>query len=340
MTDRTTEGPGAPPGSRALALALLLYPAAYRADRGPEIAAVHADLTARSGRLATARETAGVAAYGLRLRTGTTSAHTAGRLLAAAAPLVVAAALGHYLAVTEYVYRPGLSHQSWDTITSVAPSPLGSTLLKTLYLALYLAVLGLWGTVAVTAVRGNWTLARLLAVPAVAGMLVQAYAFTKLDFSLSGALSHPSVLIQSAGPPVLWLLLMLAAPGDLLGAVSWRTPRRLAAPLAVLAVAAIEPHLHLDFDVAYLGPVYAITTVTLGLLLLVGLRWDRMVPATIGLAVLPISLQMGTLVLFPRLGAYAAAEMVAIFAATGVLAALLAAATIRFIGRTPRLPAV
>ncbi|MDY0809985.1 hypothetical protein [Kitasatospora purpeofusca] len=337
MTDHTAAASAPPRGSRALALALRLYPAAYRADRGPEITAVHADLTAHASPLATARETAGLAAYGLRLRTGTTSAHAAGRLLAAAAPLAVAAALGHYLSVTEYVYRPGTGHQNWDTAASV--SPLGSVVLKAFYLALYLTVLGLWGAVAVTSVRGNWRLARLLAVPAALGMVIQAFVFTRLAFSHAGVFGAPDVLVQSAGPAVLWTVLLLAAPGDLLARIGWREPRRLAAPLTVLAVSAIEPHLHLDFALAYHGPVYGTAAVAVGLLLLLGLRWDRTLPAAIGLAVLPISLQMGTLVLIPRLGIYSGITMAALFMASAALATLLAAGAVRFLSRPRHLPA-
>ncbi|MFJ3220911.1 hypothetical protein ACIPLC_33935 [Kitasatospora sp. NPDC086801] len=103
MNTGTTSTTGAT--LRGLRLALRTYPAAYRAEHGEEITAVHADATAGAGRLATIRETVGIAAYGLRVRTGITASNTAGRLLATTAPLAAAMALGQQLTALAFLPR-------------------------------------------------------------------------------------------------------------------------------------------------------------------------------------------------------------------------------------------
>ncbi|KIQ61763.1 hypothetical protein TR51_21015 [Kitasatospora griseola] len=93
MTHSPTSGAG---------LLRRLYPAGYRAAHGEEIVAVFAESVRRADRRTAVREWAVLAAHALRLRTWLSSRDPAGRVLAAAAPFLLAggAALGvlHLLA--------------------------------------------------------------------------------------------------------------------------------------------------------------------------------------------------------------------------------------------------
>ncbi|OKI17568.1 hypothetical protein [Streptomyces sp. CB03911] len=67
-----------------------LYPAEYRAAHGEEIAAVLAETVRHAGRRDALREWAALAAHALRLRTRLSSRDPAGRILAGAAPFLLA----------------------------------------------------------------------------------------------------------------------------------------------------------------------------------------------------------------------------------------------------------
>ncbi|MFJ5924577.1 hypothetical protein ACIQF6_18460 [Kitasatospora sp. NPDC092948] len=82
-----------------LKLALLLHPAAYRRERGGELAAVFTDSTAGAGRWTTARETVDLAGHGVRLRLGLSSDGVLAQLAAPAAPFAATAAVGGGLAL-------------------------------------------------------------------------------------------------------------------------------------------------------------------------------------------------------------------------------------------------
>ncbi|MEV8094257.1 hypothetical protein [Kitasatospora sp. NPDC085879] len=194
--------------TRLLSAALRLYPAAYRAGRGPELAAVYADTTAGAGRLAAARELAGIAGYGLRLRTGLTSAAPGGRLLAVAAPLVLAAGAGTALP---------------DLLLPVLSNPWRHGL-DTQMLLFVLIAAGQFAA-AVAGLAGRWTLARFLVLPAVLGALGVAYL--RIAQMLSPAFPGSSFgavvwLGSTLLPPLIWSVFVLAAPPDLLPRASAR----------------------------------------------------------------------------------------------------------------------
>ncbi len=69
---------------------LRLYPAHYRREHGEEIAAIYAEATQGATKPARLREAADLTGHALRVRLSLTSANPAGRLLAAAAPYVLA----------------------------------------------------------------------------------------------------------------------------------------------------------------------------------------------------------------------------------------------------------
>ncbi|WBP87490.1 hypothetical protein [Kitasatospora cathayae] len=207
----------------AVRTALALYPGRYRRERGDELAVVFADTTAGAGPVAKARELFDLGAYGLRMRTGLTSASTGGRLAALAAPLVVGAVGGTaaVYAVLEYLDAP----RGWQQV----PRHLGA-------LAFFLAHWALVGSAVLSAgavLLGRWTVAKLLAgVTALAAIaaIVQplTYPYARQPFW--------DVLFefQWSGPFLLWSLVLLAAPKDALPVPTWRE-RGLVLAAAMLA---------------------------------------------------------------------------------------------------------
>ncbi|MDH6115435.1 hypothetical protein P3T36_006623 [Kitasatospora sp. MAP12-15] len=275
--------------SRGLRLALRAYPAAYRAERGEEITAVHADATEGAGRLATARETAGIAAYGLRVRTGTTASGTGGRLLATTAPLAAAMALCQQL--------PFLWHlpQEWqmaiptaDTIGDGRPSVVAAAVPGVLWLLVVAAML-----------LRRWTAARILAVLAAVAAVAQWFVGYLLEGMWAPGLAPDyASLVSTAGAGVLWALLVFAAPGDLLDSTAVRRPRDAVLPVLLPAVSILQNHLDL-FGVpgqtaAMLTGVYFV----LNLLPLASLRWGRLLPAATALAALPLTLSFSMVFAF------------------------------------------
>ncbi|MFF4402986.1 hypothetical protein [Streptomyces sp. NPDC001404] len=104
--------------------ALSLYPRAYRAAHGEEIAAHYAESTADASRPERWREEADLAAHALRLRFRLTSDHSGGRALATAAPYaavgaaVYAALVGVQLVLA--TTRPPVLHGGLPLVPQVA----------------------------------------------------------------------------------------------------------------------------------------------------------------------------------------------------------------------------
>ncbi|WP_035794191.1 hypothetical protein [Kitasatospora mediocidica] len=319
-----TTGPSSP---RGLRLALALYPAAYRAERGAEIAAVHADSTAGAGPLTVARETLGVAAYGLRVRTGLTPGRTAGALLAAVAPLAVAAGAGQALPTLFWFA------QHWGS----GQGGLGDRgSLRELSVASGITAV-LWLMVAAAALVGRWTAARILTVLAAVGALSQwlvfQYRVLDGDFGRSMPLDLHS-LIAMAGPPVLWALLVIAAPRELLDTPSAHRPQELVAPLLVTTAFALLHSELSDQSVLLLQQLIWPIALPLFLLALLALRWGRLLPAAVGLTALPAALLLGvtsTRLSWMRSGMGPLGG----FVGAALLAVLVLAVTVRFLPQTP-----
>ena len=155
--------------SRGLRLALRVYPAAYRAERGEEITAVHADLTEGAGKLATARETAGVAAYGLRVRTGLTAERHR------RTPARHHRAAGRRHGARPVTARPVAPPAVLATGTAARPpAPAGTPIVDWHPVLVASVVPGvLWLLVVAAALLRRWTAARILA--ALAGVAAVAH---------------------------------------------------------------------------------------------------------------------------------------------------------------------
>ncbi|MCX4747348.1 hypothetical protein OG455_17775 [Kitasatospora sp. NBC_01287] len=183
-------------GAVGLRLALRCYPRRYRVERGAEIAEVFADTTEAAGRFARARELYGVAAYGIRLRLGLTSSRPAGRLFGTAAPLVV----GTWAGVTLL----------WLLIVdeSSPGAPLG------LFSVLWYAQSALSLPVLVAALLDRWTVVRFGALLAVAAAVLVDVRWLHYTLPSDGELSSYVQWALERLAPLVWPLLLLAAPRD------------------------------------------------------------------------------------------------------------------------------
>ncbi|GAA1245454.1 hypothetical protein GCM10009665_40390 [Kitasatospora nipponensis] len=287
-----------PAASRALRLALRLYPAGYRAERAEEMAAVYADSTAHGGRLVAARELVGIAGYGLRVRGGLTAAGVGGRLMAVAAPLALAAGVGRV------VRMPFQLGNTWASMTQAsADNPAAGHW----FVILWAATGILWLLAAVAAVLGRWGLVRPLVGLSVLAAVAQAVAFDwllypaflafRLDLFLQ--LSDADYFVETVGPALIWALMVFAAPRDLLGTPATRRPRALLVPLVVLAASASQNQWHLNsLDSVEL---WGVVGLSLGLLTLGALRWSRLLPVAVGLVTLPVALYLLTVARVPNL---------------------------------------
>ncbi|KQV24164.1 hypothetical protein ASE03_01795 [Kitasatospora sp. Root187] len=245
--------------------ALALYPAAYRRERGAEMTAVFEQTTAGAGRPAAAREVLDLAAYGLRLRTGLTFGGLPGRVLGAAAPLV----LGLLAGVT-------LLNLLVDVDYSVLSRPLGY------------AVTGCSVLLLVAGLAGRWTVTRLAAGLTAAGVvLLFGLHASALMLGLRWALVS---LVWLTLAPVLSAMLLWLVPADLRPRASWRQAGLVAAGLA-LSVA-----LHLSRYLYSFGHTGRGTLLVLLLLsvLLVAAGRGAVRTAAVALAVLPYVLQEAT----------------------------------------------
>lgn len=179
--------------------ALALYPDSYGAHELAEVAD-HAEHRLRTASpLAALREVADVAGHGLRVRLGLVSHLPAGRALATAAPLAAALA-GSYAAV----------HLWWAV--RAATDPDGGIRVGSLVATLALLVPA--ALMAVAALAGRWTTARVLAAVTVVAPLVVLVAGPELP----GAQAHVPLTYALAGPDTVLFalnaLVLLVAPPD------------------------------------------------------------------------------------------------------------------------------
>ncbi|MFJ8628242.1 hypothetical protein ACIRD3_36140 [Kitasatospora sp. NPDC093550] len=293
----------------AVRTALALYPGRYRRERGDELADVFADTTAEAGRAAKVRELLDLGAYGLRMRTGLTSTSRGGRLAALAAPLVVGAAAG--LKGTQAL----LEHLA-DGVNGV-PDPAWGLRYFLPYWGLLLGALLSAGA----ALLGRWTAAKLLAglaaLAAVADLVV--------------AVTAPEVVqplwvfleaFQWDGPFVLWALVLLAAPSDVLPVPAWRERALMAAAAVLVPVVAFTDDVYssrhqLD------SPWRALMVVVPLLMALSAVRGWYLV-AVPGLAVLPWALSVNLHALWQQQGgAWKLLPMAALTVAAAVALAVV-----------------
>ncbi|MGF1431685.1 hypothetical protein, partial [Kitasatospora sp. LaBMicrA B282] len=199
---------------RGLALALRLHPGGYRRERGAELAAVFAESTAGASRRAVALELLDLAAHGLRLRLGLGSAGALARSAALAAPFAATAAAATTL--MWQVTRLWLPLQHAGVL-----GPMLRALVTSTRPDFWLDQVGVLLTLgsALAAGLGRWTTARLAGLVSLPVLLTRVALY--LPESTSWAEGDWPRLIALVliwyGPQVLWLLVLLAAPRDLLG---------------------------------------------------------------------------------------------------------------------------
>ncbi|MFJ8433017.1 hypothetical protein ACIQ9P_17135 [Kitasatospora sp. NPDC094019] len=284
MTIQFFPGAGEPVVFRA---ALRLYPARYRRERGDELSAVFADSTAEGGRLTAAREALDLGAYGLRMRTGLTSSSTAGRLLALAAPLIAGAVAGLGLTQVLHDATGRAPDWMWDLPDRAVQFPAFAW-----YYGALLVPLLLVGAV----LAGRWRLARTAAVAlAAVGALGVALA----------VLTMPNVWLVfnkscEATPQLFAGLLFALAPQELL-----RRPTR--GDRALVLTAAVGGGLVLVAEDFYSSWVLMDGTagaalVLVPLLAVLFAARDRLVPAAMGLAVLPLTLMFSLFRIWQSIG--------------------------------------
>jgi hypothetical protein len=289
----------------ALRAALRLYPAAYRRDRGEELAAVFHDTTAGAGRTATLREAFDLAAYGLRVRTGLTSSGLPGRALAQVAPFAVGAAAGHaslVLVVTAFtgVPDPRDGRETWLLLALLSVLP----------------VLALAG-----ALFGRWRPARLLGAPAVTLAPVALVLGYRAATGGMPNLSLLGVMSVVAVPAACWILMVPAAPADLLGRVTWRMRLLMVAALLFGALQAAAPGLFRLGTAGGVAPV-GVLVAGLGVLGYVGARRGQVLPLTLLLALAPSALGVLVVEAGNSLGASPALLPVLLLVAAGVAVTL------------------
>ncbi|MFF2041926.1 hypothetical protein ACFVVX_15980 [Kitasatospora sp. NPDC058170] len=166
-----------------------LYPAGYRAAHGEEITAVFAEALQRADPRTALREWAALAAHAVRLRTRLSSSDPAGRILAGAAPFLLAgaAALGAVQLLIGLLLGGSATDTDWAVGTAqTAP----------------------WVLALVCAALGRWAPARALVLAAVATGTAVAVA----------ALFHPTAAFTQYSELLgLWAVtgvLVLIAPPD------------------------------------------------------------------------------------------------------------------------------
>ncbi|MFJ1931923.1 MULTISPECIES: hypothetical protein [unclassified Kitasatospora] len=189
----TAQQAGALPGRLPL---IGIYPAAYRASHGEEIAAVFAESVEGADRRTVLREWVTLAAHAARLRTRLSSGDPAGRALAGAAPFLLAG--GAALAFVQLVMTFFVADTRFDLmgLHTTAATAVGAVQAAPWVLALLGAGLGHWGA------------ARLLVLVGVLARIGAAVGYAV----------HPAgVLFLSLHQLPLWLLLgvpLLIAPPD------------------------------------------------------------------------------------------------------------------------------
>ncbi|WP_354641872.1 hypothetical protein [Kitasatospora camelliae] len=187
---------------RALRAVLRLYPAAYRRAGGEEIAGVYEAATAGAGWVTRLVELAGIAGYGLRMRCGLTFGGLHGRLLAVAAPFAAGAVLGGS-ALSSLLY--------WYANREFLPGAVTPELV----LAHLAALLALPAAAAV--LLGRWSTARLLTPTVMVVSLMGRLSWRWWAYGTVDPHSLATEVLVLGLPSVLWCLMLLAAPRDVLG---------------------------------------------------------------------------------------------------------------------------
>ncbi|MEU9131569.1 hypothetical protein AB0D08_26255 [Kitasatospora sp. NPDC048540] len=201
---------------RMIDAVLRLYPVGYRTDRGAELADVYDSLAADTGRLARARELAGLAGHGLRLRAGLTSRGLPGQVLAAAVPFVVGAGFGRQAGsawqVSPFDFAWHGPLRFWGVGLAAA-----------------------WALALAAGLSGRWTAARWTAAAATVGGIallvgwsIQSPPYQHLPLSY-----YLGQAVRAGLGPLAWLVLLLSAPADLLGGRARRTAWSALAGVAV-----------------------------------------------------------------------------------------------------------
>ncbi|MER5637185.1 hypothetical protein ABT095_09520 [Kitasatospora sp. NPDC002227] len=263
-----------------LRIALRLHPAGYRREMAAELATVFADSTAGAGRWATGRELLDLAAHGLRLRLGLGSAGALGRAAGLAAPF----AAGTVAAGVAYTLSWSLWSRDANGYHLAHSLSFGGT-------DQYGAIVSVLAVL--SALFGRWTAARLLAPVSV---LVALWTFVS-DETAYPPLHLTAYTATNFGPRLLWLLILLAAPRDLLGPRSWRGALQVGAGLVVGSVLFSETSgfWPVDFVRPVLeGPGFALVLFTAELTLLLlarsALQRGQYGPAGAALAGAPVLL--------------------------------------------------
>lgn len=270
--------------SRALRWALRLHPAAYRAEHGAELTAIYDQATQGTGRAGRLREAFDVAAHGLRQRTGLGSDRAAGQVLAQAAPLAVAVALGG-----------SVMNLLWLLVPDVPPLPADSLPDVLVLTDQFIAPL-LWFAVLAGVWTGRWSTARALVLPAT---LLRLCDLPLLLLARSDVRGDHTGMALNVVVPLLTAAIVLAAPRDLLGSsASQRTAVAGATALALLVWGA-----QLATAFQHLPPGGPRTARTLWAavlaMALLCRRRDRPVAAGLAVAVLPVALQSTVPLLYP-----------------------------------------
>ncbi|GGX58927.1 hypothetical protein GCM10010358_11370 [Streptomyces minutiscleroticus] len=263
-------GQGSPGGrSRSLALALRLYPGGYRDRYGEEIATVAAEATAGRGRAARWHEAASVAGHALRLRAGLTPDRSGARLAAVAAPFVVAVAAGQHLALVLRLphTEPPLTFPWTDMVGGVP-------------YAIALTAAALWSLSLLSVLGGHWQPARAAAVLAALAVLGARLDYVSDAFVRFDPLLVLENLLVMGLPHLLWAVLLLSAPRDLL-TTSWSTRACAAATAAITFLAASA-----GWQEGARAATPAVV-VTLAAVLALPTR-DRSLPLAVVLAALPL----------------------------------------------------
>ncbi|GLF96854.1 hypothetical protein [Streptomyces yaizuensis] len=192
---------------------LRLYPSAYRASYGQEIADTHRELTAGAPRAVRLRADADLAAHALRVRFGLDAAAPAGRLFALAAPLA--------LAVGAVVCGLRLARWYITLIISPTPAPIALTTMEPRdVLGLLLALCVCVG--AVTALTGRWAVGAALAAAGLLGTAWQEAATMPVVGSpLAPVAALLTALVVLACPPELRPGRGLSATAGAVAGIGW-----------------------------------------------------------------------------------------------------------------------
>ncbi|MCX5211311.1 hypothetical protein OG689_18785 [Kitasatospora sp. NBC_00240] len=288
-----------------LRAALRLYPAGYRRERGEELADVFTDSTAGAGRTATLREAFDLGAYGLRLRTGLTSAGLPGRALAMVAPFAVGAAAGHaglVLVITAFegLPDPRAGGGTWLLLTLLSVLPV-------------VAVLGV--------LFGSWKPARMLAVPAV---VVAPVALVLGYWAATREMPNLSLLARMSAfsvPAALWGLSVPAAPVDLLGRVTWGRRLLVLAGFLFGVVQSVLPG-RAYFGTAGVVAPLPLLAAAVAVVAFVGVRRGQVLPLALLVALAPSALGIFAVAAGDALGTGGIMLPFALLVAAGVVVVL------------------